>query len=174
MPVRLPEATFGLSAELGCRWLRSCRALPTASRFWKLPRSSNSLCNSSLRCCSSRLRVPRLPLLAGSRTPGFPPSAPHIRAFCECVGRTESETVPTNGRGLKICGSTLSHPTKRRLGGAPARSNRGVTSLHGCHGLNPQFGFRRSRATEQEPIIDFRSLPYTRCRRSIVRRYSCY
>ena len=55
-------ATFGLSAELAHRWLRSCRALPTASRFWKLPRSSNSLCNSSSPSCSSRPRARRLPL----------------------------------------------------------------------------------------------------------------
>src|SRR5271157_6053627 len=39
--------------------------------------------------------------------------APHIRAFCECVGRTETE--PTNFQGLKMCGSTPSHPTKGRL-----------------------------------------------------------
>ena len=37
---------FGWSAELTRRWLRSCRASPTATRFWKLPRSSRSLCNS--------------------------------------------------------------------------------------------------------------------------------
>src|SRR5271157_2080915 len=68
LSVRLPEATLGLSAELARRWLRSWRALRTASRFWKLPRSSDSPCNSSLPSFSSRPRAPRLPLPVADRT----------------------------------------------------------------------------------------------------------
>ena len=68
LSVRLPEATFGLCVELTRRWLRSCGALPMAIRFWKLPRSSKSLCNSSLPSFSSRLRMRRLPLLSVSQS----------------------------------------------------------------------------------------------------------
>ncbi len=70
-------ATFGWSAELARRWLRSCTASPTAIRFWKLPRSSRSRCNSSSPSCSSRRRMRRLPFLAVSQSShGRPQSSP--------------------------------------------------------------------------------------------------
>ena len=53
------------------RWVMSCRVSPTATRCWKLLRSSNSACNSSWPCCSSQPRLRRLPALPSNEESGW-------------------------------------------------------------------------------------------------------
>jgi len=69
---REKPATSGWIAEPTRRWLASSRALLPATRFWKLPRSSKSPCNSSSPSCSSQRRMLLLPLLAVSPAVPWP------------------------------------------------------------------------------------------------------